>query len=204
MSPAGTPPDFRELVGDEGTPKELARLQRAHDMLVAAGPPPELSPRLAEPPKTPERERRFHRWRPQAAFGLAAVVAAAAFGIGFLVGGHPNRFPESRSVQMHGVGQLASAHATLALGAQDNAGNYPLEMTVHGLPGTPAGAWYELLLSKQGRPTLPCGSFAVDGGSVTVRLSVPYDLSQFPKLFDGWVVTLHVPRQKHVPVVMTT
>ena len=35
-------PDFRELVGDEGTPEELALLRRAHDLLVAAGPPPEL------------------------------------------------------------------------------------------------------------------------------------------------------------------
>src|SRR5262249_36852154 len=43
-------PDFRELVGDEGTPEELAKLRRAHDLLVAAGPPPELSPRLAEAP----------------------------------------------------------------------------------------------------------------------------------------------------------
>jgi hypothetical protein len=39
---------------------------------------------------------------------------------------------------------------------------------------------------------------------VTVQLSVPYDLSDFPKLFDGWVVTLHVPGQEHIPVVMTT
>ena len=39
---------------------------------------------------------------------------------------------------------------------------------------------------------------------VTVRLSVPYDLSQFPKLFDGWVVVQHVPMQRHAPLVMTT
>ncbi len=105
---------------------------------------------------------------------------------------------------MHGVSQLASARATLAVGEQDAAGNYPLEMRVHGLPRTPDGGWYELLLSKNGRPTLPCGTFAVAGSSVTIRLSVPYDLSSFPELFDGWVVTEHVPDQKHVPVVMTT
>jgi hypothetical protein len=203
-NPAGKPPDFRDLVGDEGTPEELAKLRRAHDMLIAAGPPPDLSPRLAEPPKGPERERRFHRWRARAAFVLAAAVAAAAFGVGFLVGSGPDEFSASRSLEMHGVGQLASAHATLAVGAQDAAGNYPLEMTVRGLPPSPDGGWYELLLSKHGRPTLKCGSFATARRSVTVRLSVPYDLSDFPKLFDGWVVTLHVPSQKHVPVVMTT
>jgi hypothetical protein len=203
MSTAGRPPDFHDLVGEDGTPEELAKLRRAHDLLVAAGPPPELSPRIAEPPQTPAPERRLHRWRPRAAFALAAVAAAAAFGVGFLVAGN-DEFPASRSVDMHGVGQLASAEATLAVASQDDAGNYPLEMTVHGLPRTPAGGWYELLLSKQGRPTLPCGSFAVADRPVTVRLSVPYDLTKFPELFDGWVVTLHMPGQKQVPVVMTT
>jgi len=199
-----TPPDFRDLVGDEGTPEELAKLRRAHDMLIAAGPPPELSPRIAEAPRTSEPESHVHRWWGRAAFGLAAVVAAAAFGVGYLVGNEPSGFPESRSLTMHGVGQLASAHATLAVGSQDAAGNYPLKMTVHGLPPVPRGALYELLLSKHGRPTLSCGTFATARRPVTVQLSIPYDLSDFPKLFDGWVVTLHRPRQEHVPVVMTT
>ena len=35
-------PEFDDLVGDEGTPEELARLRSAHQMLIAAGPPPEL------------------------------------------------------------------------------------------------------------------------------------------------------------------
>jgi hypothetical protein len=201
-----TPPDFHELVGDEGTPEELAKLRRAHELLIAAGPPPELSPRLAEPPQ-PQMRERFGWWhgrRNRIAFGLAAAAAAAAFGVGYLVGTRPDHFAAIRSLEMHGVGQLASARATLAVGEQDRAGNYPLKMTVRGLPRTPEGGWYELLLSKKGRPTLPCGSFAVSGQSITVRLSVPYDLSKFPTLFDGWVVTRHVPEQDRVPVVLTT
>jgi hypothetical protein len=201
-----TPPDFHELVGDEGTPEELAKLRRAHDLLIAAGPPPELSPRLAEPPRAPARDRRFQltRWQTRAAFGLAATVTAAAFGVGYLVGSGPSEFSASRSIDMHGVGQLAAARATLDVGSQDTAGNYPLEMTIRGLPRSPKGGWYELLLSKGGRPTLSCGSFVTSGRSITVRLSVPYDLSKFPEAFDGWVVTEHVPRQNHVPLVMTT
>ena len=200
------PPDFRELVGDEGTPEELEKLRRAHELLIAAGPPPELSPRLAEPPRAPGQERRrAHRWRTRVAFGLATAVAGAAFGVGYLVANHgPAEFLDSRSLEMHGVGQLAAAHASLAVGEHDAAGNYPLEMTVRGLPRAPDGGWYELLLSKHGRPTLSCGTFATAGQRVTVRLSVPYELTDFPTLFDGWVVTLHVPDQKHVPVVMTT
>ena len=30
-------PDFRDLIGDEGSPEELARLRRVHDLLLAAG-----------------------------------------------------------------------------------------------------------------------------------------------------------------------
>ncbi len=80
------PPDFSDLVGDEGTPEELARLRRAHDLLVSAGPPPELSPRLAEAPSAIGRTSWLPRRRRGAALVLAAGVVAAAFGVGFLVG----------------------------------------------------------------------------------------------------------------------
>lgn len=202
MSP-GTP-DFFDLVGDEGTPEELAQLRRAHDMLVAAGPPPELSPRLAEAPRAESRSSMLPRRRRGAAFLLAAAVVASAFGIGLLIGDRDSSgFTQSRAVPMHGVGKLASARATLGVGEQDSAGNYPLKMTVQGLPALGTGGWYELLLSKGGRPTLSCGSFAAATQGVTVRMSVPYDLSLFPKLFDGWVVVAHAPKQQP-RLVMTT
>ena len=44
-------PDFRELVGgDDLSTDEAARLQRVHDLLIEAGPPPELPPHLLEEP----------------------------------------------------------------------------------------------------------------------------------------------------------
>jgi hypothetical protein len=197
-------PDFFDLVGDEGTPEELAQLRRTHDMLVAAGPPPELSPRLAEAPRAQSRSSLLLRRHRSAAFLLAAAVVAAAFGIGLLIGDRDSSgFTQSRAVPMHGLGQLASARATLGVGEQDSAGNYPLKMTVRGLPPLGTGGWYELLLSKGGKPTLPCGSFATAKKGVTVRLSVPYDLTLFPKLFDGWVVVAHPPKQR-AQLVMTT
>jgi hypothetical protein len=199
-------PDFRELVGDEGTPEELAQLRRAHDLLLAAGPPPELSPALGEAPRVGgARLIVFRRPRVATAFALAAAVAAGVFVAGYAVGNHHRTgFSAARTISMHGVGKLASARASVAIGSQDVGGNYPLKMRVTGLPSLPQGGWYELLLSSHGRPTLSCGSFSVDGRALTVRLTVPYDLSQFRKLFDGWVVVKHTPAQRTAPVVMTT
>jgi hypothetical protein len=197
-------PDFFDLVGDEGTPEELEQLRRTHDMLLAAGPPPELSPRLAEAPRAHSRSSLLLRRHRSAAFLLAAAVVAGAFGIGLLIGDRDSSgFTQSRAVPMHGLGQLASARATLGVGEQDSAGNYPLKMAVRGLPPLGTGGWYELLLSKGGKPTLPCGSFASATKGVTVRMSVPYDLTLFPKLFDGWVVVAHPPKQQS-RLVMTT
>jgi hypothetical protein len=198
-------PDFRELVGDEGTQEELAQLRRAHDLLVAAGPPPELSPHLSDAPQVGKtRAAVFRRRRPATVLALVAGLALAAFFIGYAVAKQGTGFSAARTIPMHGVGRLAAAHADLAIGSRDVGGNYPLKMTVRGLPRLQNDGWYELLLSKSGRPTLSCGSFRVDGRSLTVRLSVPYDLGDFPKLFDGWVVVRHLPQQATAPVVMTT
>jgi hypothetical protein len=200
-----TPPDFFDLVGDEGTPGELEKLRRAHDLLVAAGPPPELTPRLSDAPRVGQRKAAaFGRRRPATVLALAAVLAIAAFFVGYAVGNQPSGFSAARTIPMHGVGRLTAAHADLAIGSRDVGGNYPLKMTVRGLPQLQTDGWYELLLSKGGRPTLSCGSFRVDGRSLTVRMSVPYDLGDFPKLFDGWVVLRHLPKEKNQAVVMTT
>jgi len=201
-------PDFRDLVGDEGGREELDRLRRVHDLLVAAGPPPELSPAVADPPEVAESKvREFRRRRPVTVFALAAALAVAAFLIGYTVADKSKGFSGSGPpIPMHGVGRLVAARADIKVGSHDSGGNYPLEMTVQGLPHLPKGGWYELLLSKNGRPTLPCGDFAVDGSTTTFRLSVPYDLTDLRKShrFDGWVVVRHASGQHAAPIVMTT
>lgn len=200
-------PDFRDLVGDEGEPEELDRLRRVHELLVAAGPPPELPPALAAPPKVEDSKVfEFKRRRPATVFALAAALAAASFVVGYAVANKSTGFEASAVVPMHGVGQLAVAKADIKVGTHDSGGNYPLEMTVQGLPRLPKGGWYELLLSKNGRPTLPCGDFAVDGAPTTFRISVPYDLNDLRAhhAFDGWVVVKHAPNLHSAPIVMTT
>jgi len=192
------PPDFSDLVGDEGTPEELARLRRAHDLLVSAGPPPELSPRLAEAPSAIGRTSWLPRRRRGAALVLAAGVVAAAFGVGFLVGDRGSGdFPHQGSpIAMHPLGPGSTAKASIVIGDRDEVGNWPLLVRVIGLKPLPKGGWYELYLTRKGRPVAYCGAFAVNKtGRTTVQFSVPYKL----KGFDGWIVTDSArPPERHV------
>jgi hypothetical protein len=196
-----TGPDFRDLVGDEGTPEELAKLRRAHDLLVAAGPPPELSPRLSEPPTAVARPSWLPRRRRGAAFVLAAGVAAAAFGVGFLIGNRGSgQFPSARApIAMHAAAG-STAKASIMIGERDAVGNWPLLVRVSGLTPLPKGEWYELYLTRNGKPAAYCGAFVVNKtGRTVVQLSVPYTL----KRFDGWVVTASQPKNAR-PVLLTT
>ena len=183
-------PDFRDLVGEEGTPEELERLRRVHDLLVSADAPPELSRRLARPPRLRLRLAVLPRPRLQAALGLAAAAAIAlGFGIGYSVrsGGG---FSASFTRPMHGVGRLAAASASIEIGKRDASGNWPLRVVARGLPALPRSGWYELYLTKKGKPDVTCGTFRTSGtGVARVRLTAPYDLKEY----DGWVVTAHVP-----------
>ena len=192
-------PEFRDLVGEEGTPEERERLRRVHDLLITAGPPPELSPQLASPPAVGAEVRFLPRRRKQALALIAAAVIAAAFGIGYLVGNRGSSVQTGRIVAMHGVGRLASATGSIRVGEPDEYGNWPLVFTVHGLRKLPKGGWYVLYLTRHGKRLAPCGTFNADGGQMTVRLSVAYDL----KRYSGWVVTARV-RGKESPILLRT
>jgi hypothetical protein len=181
-------PDFHDLVGDEGAPEELERLRRVHDLMVAAGPLPELSPRLAEAPKVAERQSWLPRRRRGAALVLSAGLVAAAFGIGYLVGDRgPSQFSAiGQPKQMHGVSGQRTARASILIGERDSVGNWPLLVRVSGLKKLPKGQWYELYLTRKGKPPAYCGAFSVHAaGRTTVRFTVPYSF----KGDIGWVVT---------------
>jgi hypothetical protein len=194
MSPS---PDFTELVGEGGSPEELERLRRVHDLLVQAGPPPELSPELerapAPPPSAPVIA--LARRRPAAAFGVAAAAALAALVIGYVVGARGEGFDTAFSVPMHGVAPVPAARAQVKIGELDPAGNWPVVFTVSGLPKLPADGWYELYLTKRGKIKESCGTFIVEGldAETTVRLNVPYKL----RGYSGWVITAHNPHYPH-------
>jgi Anti-sigma-K factor rskA len=183
------PPDLRDLLGDDVPPDELERLGRVHELLVRAGPPPELPGELAEAPQPDATVALLPRrhWRPLAA--LAAALALAAFGAGWLAASAGDSdgeaFPSiDFRVPMAGTPAAPQAVASIAVAERDEAGNWPLAMTIRGLPELPPGKSYELWLTKKGHLAALCGPFRVHGNSVAY-LNAPYRLLQY----DGWVVT---------------
>jgi hypothetical protein len=189
-------PDFDELVGADLPEDERVRLRRVHDLLVAAGPPPQMPAHLASPPVRSLRRRRV------AAALLAAALAVAAFGAGWLLRGEDD-FEVRRAVPMHSTANAPGASATIELGWADEQGNWPMLVKVRGLKPLPDGGYYELLLTKDGQAVATCGSFKVkDDGETVVPLGASYDL----KNFDGWVVRpyIHGRDRFNETVVLTT
>jgi hypothetical protein len=194
-------PDFRELVGEGLPEEERARLERVHDLLVAAGPPPELSPAIAEPSGPPETVVMLPRRRAGALLAIAAAIGVVAF-LGGYVAGHVGngKFSTLRSVPMHGTAAAQAASATIDVGDLDASGNWPLRVELRNMPALPAGGYYEMYLTRHGKPVATCGTFAASGSDSTVRLNAPYEL----KRYDGWVVTRHLPGAGTDSVVLTT
>jgi hypothetical protein len=124
-----------------------------------------------------------------AALLIAAALALAAFGAGWLVRGTNDEFDVRRAVPMRSTANAPNASALIELGYPDDEGNWPMLVTVRGLKPLPKGGYYELLLTRDGKPVAVCGSFKVKSqGLTTVRLGASYNLRNF----DGWVVRPYV------------
>jgi hypothetical protein len=171
-------PEFDDLVGGDLDPAERARLERVHDLLVAAGPPPEPAAQVI--PFRPPRRR-------GALLAVAAALAVAAFAIGAAVGNHTAGRSIDFVVTMDGTKTAPAASASLAVFDADAAGNWPMTMTVAGLGPRPSGRPFELWLTKNGKLAALCGSFVTNSkGSASVPLNAPYRFDDF----DGWVVVV--------------
>jgi hypothetical protein len=197
------PPEFDDLVEGVDRPEERERLRRMHELLLEAGPPPELSPALSSPP-APE-QKRFTLWRTRrrvvGVFALAGALLAATFGLGYLAG-RPDSdeaaFPVRRTVAL--VSDTGASGA-VDLGVRGRDGNWPMIVTVRGLQPLRDGDYYTLALTKDGKPRVTCGTFNVsDRSRNSVRMSAAYNLEGF----DGWVV-LHYDAETHddTPVLWT-
>jgi hypothetical protein len=173
------PPEFDDLLGPEVTGEERERLRRVHDLLVAAGPPPEVGRAIAPDTNVvPFRGRQGRR----GLIALAATLAtAAAFTIGLVVatGDDP---AVDQVIAMSGP---SGATASLEVYDIDEAGNWPMLLDVRGLDPSADGDRFELWLTRDGKPTALCGSFLTnDDGRAIVSMNAPWRFSDF----DGWAV----------------
>jgi hypothetical protein len=168
-------PDLDDLIGTDIEPGERARLEHVHDLLVAAGPPPEL-PQTRPVALLPRRRRGA-----QLAIAAALAVAAFAMGATLMDSGRNVDFV----VPMAATAAVPGASASLAVFDLDDAGNWPMELTVAGL--TPRGddRPFQLWLTRKGEREALCGAFVTNAdGTAVVLMNAPYRFDEY----DGWVV----------------
>jgi hypothetical protein len=196
------PPDFGDLLGDdELSPDEEERLRRIHELLVTAGPPAELPPRLTRAP--PERAApvlelpALPRRRLGATLILAAALAAALFGGGYWVGTATHSFTTEATIPMRGASP--SQFASIQLAPADKAFNWPLLLRVRGLQDLPKGGYYELVLTRNGKLGLSCGTFRTHDGKTEIVLNAPYPLKGA-----GWAIIAHYPDHSQSGPILTT
>jgi anti-sigma-K factor RskA len=181
------PPDFDSLVGEDVDAAERKRLRRVHELLVAAGPPPDAPARA---PVIPLARRR----RRGALLAVAAALALAAFAVGVAVGDESRGRTTDFVVSMTGAG---GASASIDVYVVDEAGNWPMQLDVEGLAPPADGKLYELWLTRDGEPGVLCGSFLTsEDGTAEIPMNAPWRLSEF----DGWVV---VEQGSQEPVLST-
>jgi hypothetical protein len=184
--------EFDKLTEDLSA-EEQERLRRVHELLVEAGPPPELPASLRRAPRPAGRFSFavFFADRRQlaAAFAAALVVAGGSLAVGYLLADDEVDFDHEFSVAMRGAEAAPNASATIDVGERDEAGNWPMVIKVRGLPELPSGGRYLLYLTRKGRPVAWCGSFRVHGGTTASLQNAPYRFDRY----DGWVVRADIP-----------
>ena len=121
----------------------------------------------------------------------AALATAAALGFMFGHSTNPNSISTERVVTLAGTNLRPQASGTLELGKNDGHGNWPMVLRVKGLQELPSGGYYDLYLTKGGKPVVLCGTFNVGSGQTQIRLTAAYNLSHFDS--NGWVVTRQLP-----------
>jgi hypothetical protein len=197
-------PELDKIVGDDVTPAERERLRRAHELMLAAGPLPELPPSLQYPPVVDDKHESSAAFallprRGGRILTLAAGFAAMTLVIGYIIGNHRNGFDTSYSVAMKATPAAPKAGGVVRVGHTDDVGNWPLELEVVGLRELPKDAYYTLYLTRHRKPAASCGSFRVHEGQTVVRLNVPYNFRRY----DGWIVAANrPPSERPGPVLL--
>lgn len=189
---------FDELIGEEPDGAERARLRNVHDLLLEAGPPPELTPEVASGPTlamTLGRPRAHSsRRRAYALTAVAAALVALVVGLAVTGNSHHTTYP---AFTLHGTTLAPNASGSLYfLKAQSPRPQLKLE--VKGLPAVAKP--YVVYLVRNGRPVAPCGSFTVSNPhrELTTVITSPYRLQGS----DQWIVTASGPGTGIGPTVL--
>jgi hypothetical protein len=197
-------PDFDELVGRDLDQAESARLRAVHDMLLVAGPPAELSPEIEGGPTLAMTLQRRPRRTGRRVMLLAAALAliTLAFLAGYITGNSDGAgLSSGRTLALVGTKAAPDALASLRIHPVDAAGNWPMQISVTGLPKLPPRGYYTVYLMRDGKPLAPCGTFIVAGRDkgASVWLNAPYRLRKG----DSWVVTKQLPGHHEAgPIVL--
>ena len=123
----------------------------------------------------------------------AALSIAAVFVLGLAVGDHrvgsASRNSVARTLALRGTSVAPHARARLEV-LRARGGNWPITLSVVGLPKLPPDTYYEVDLVRNGSPPKSCGSFRVASAShaVTLTLNAPFALRKG----DSWIVTRQV------------
>jgi hypothetical protein len=176
--------DFRDLVGDDLSEEERAKLERVDRLLRSVpAPPSEVPGSLDRAVNRIGTERRH--WTPRrlaAAVALAVTLAALSFGVGRWTTGDDPRY--RASIQMKPAASNPRASALIKLGDRDANGNWKLRLQVDGLPELGGDDYYVLWLAKDGKYAATCGTFKARGDT-TIDMTVSYRLSDY----DAWVIS---------------
>jgi hypothetical protein len=185
-------PDFDQLIGADIDGEDHERLRRVHELLIQAGPPPELSPEIESGPTLAMTFGRAPRKRRRSIALLAAALAlvAVAFLAGYATGNRNGLSPE-HTLSLVGTKAAPGALASLQVEHKDSAGNLPMHLSVTGLPKLPPRGYYTVYLVRNGEAYAPCGTFIVAGKThlTSISLNAPYDV----RSGDTWVVTKQMP-----------
>ena len=176
--------DFRDLVGDDLSQEDRAKLERVDRLLRSVpAPPSEVPGSLDRAVNRIGTERRH--WTPRrlaAAVALAVALAALFFGVGrWTTDGEPHY---RASIQMKPAASNPRASALIKLGDRDANGNWKLKLQVDGLPELGGDGYYVLWLAKNGKYAATCGTFKVRG-ETTIDMTVSYRLTEY----DAWVIS---------------
>ena len=87
-------------------------------------------------------------------------------------GGKAPRRPQRRlfAQALHGTALAPNAEGSLRVQDADPAGNWPMTFAALGLPKLPPRGYYEVYLTRKGKPFAPCGTFLVKSKDVGVSV----------------------------------